>query len=67
MATEFAPEDLRRLNTWMGSIAQHLRAEAPAAFTPGGLRLGRKGGLSINADGRWYDHEANAGGPDACH
>lgn len=57
-------DELRRLSTWAGGIAQHLRPEAPIAFTPGRLRLGRKGSLAISADGSWFDHDAGKGGPD---
>jgi hypothetical protein len=57
-------EALRRLNTWIAAIAQVLRPDAPVAHTTDGLRLGRKGSLSITTDG-WYDHEAHRGGRDA--
>lgn len=42
-----------------------MRPEAPVAFTPEGLRLGRRGSLAIKSDGQWFDHEASKGGPDA--
>jgi hypothetical protein len=62
MATGFDPKDLRRLDTWAGAIAQHLRPEAPIAHTPAGLRLGRRGSLSIKASEGWFDHESGKGG-----
>ena len=58
-------DDLRRLDTWAGAIAQHLRPEAPVAYTPEGLRLGRKGSLAITAADGWYDHEAGKAGSSA--
>lgn len=64
-------ESLRRLNTWTGAIAQILRPEAPLTRTAEGIRLGRKGSLSITAADGWFDHEAGKGGRDAlsliCH
>src|SRR5512147_528049 len=66
-----SPEEIRRLNSWAGGIAQSLRPEAPVARTPDGLRIGRKGSLSITADATWYDHETGKDGYDAlsliCH
>ena len=61
---ELDKESLRRLDTWIGLIARALRPDAPVASTADGLRLGRKGSLSISADG-WYDFEAPVGGRDA--
>jgi hypothetical protein len=61
---ELDKESLRRLDTWIGVIARALRPDAPVASTTDGLRLGRKGSLSISADG-WYDFEASVGGRDA--
>ena len=60
-----SPEEIRRLNSWAGVIAQSLRPEAPVARTADGLRIGRKGSLSITADATWYDHETGKGGHDA--
>ena len=62
---ELDKESLRRLDTWTGQIAQVLRPDAPVACTTDGLRIGRKGSLSITADARWYDHETGEGGHDA--
>jgi hypothetical protein len=61
---ELDKESLRRLDTWIGVIAGALGPDAPVASTTDGLRLGRKGSLSISADG-WYDFEASVGGRDA--
>jgi putative DNA primase/helicase len=62
---ELDKESLRRLDTWIGQIARALRPDAPVASTADGLRLGRKGSLSITATDGWYDHEAGKGGRDA--
>ena len=62
---ELDKELLRRLDTWVGQIAQALRPDAAVASTADGLRLGRKGSLSITATDGWYDHEAHKGGRDA--
>ena len=60
-----SPEEIRRLNSWAGVIAQSLRPDSPFARTAEGIRLGRKGSLSITADARWFDHEVGTGGHDA--
>ena len=57
-----SPDEIRRLDSWTGVIAQSLRPEAPVARTADGLRIGRKGSLSITAGATWYDHQANKGG-----
>ena len=62
---ELDKESLRRLDTWIGQIARALRPDAPVAATADGLRLGRKGSLSVAHEGRWFDHEAHKGGRDA--
>jgi hypothetical protein len=62
---ELDKESLRRLDTWISLIARGLRPDAPVASTADGLRLGRKGSLSITAADGWYDHEAGKGGRDA--
>jgi hypothetical protein len=62
---ELDKQSLRRLDTWIGQIARALRPDAPVASTADGLRLGRKGSLSITATDSWYDHEAHKGGRDA--
>jgi hypothetical protein len=49
----------------IGQIARALRPDAPVASTADGLRLGRKGSLSITATDGWFDHEAKKGGRDA--
>lgn len=64
MADRLDTEELRRLNTWASAIAQHLRPDAPVAYTAEALRLGRKGSLAITADGKWHDYEAGRGGRD---
>ena len=65
MSDRLDAESLRRLNTWTWAIAQALRPDAPFARTAEGIRLGRKGSLSITADARWFDHEVGTGGRDA--
>ena len=60
-----SPDEIRRLDSWTGVIAQSLRPEAPVARTADGLRIGRKGSLSITTDATWYDHETGKGGHDA--
>lgn len=62
MSPPLNSEDLRRLNTWAGAIAPVLRPDAPIAHTAEGLRVGRKGSLSIASDCRWFDHESGKGG-----
>ncbi len=62
MTDKLDTEELPRLNTWAAAIAQHVRPEAPVAYTAEGLRIGRKGSLAINADGKWHNHEAGQGG-----
>ena len=44
---ELDKESLRRLDTWSGQIARAIRPDAPVATTADGLRLGRKGSLSV--------------------
>lgn len=65
MADKLHREELRRLHTWAAAIAQHLRPEAPVAYTAEGLRIGRKGALAIKVDSSWFDHQAGKGGRDA--
>src|SRR5512132_1443018 len=64
MTNGLSPEELERIGSWAGAIAQELRPEAPVASTPEGLRLGRKGSLAISTTEGWYDHEAGTGGRD---
>ena len=45
-----SPEEISRLRPRAGVIAQSLRPEAPVARTADGLRIGRKGSLSITVD-----------------
>ena len=65
MSDRLDAESLRRLKTWIAAIAQTLRSDSPFARTAEGIRLGRKGSLSITADARWFDHEVGTGGRDA--
>lgn len=64
MTNALSPDELERISSWAGAIAQELRPEAPVASTPEGLRLGRKGSLAISTTEGWYDHEAGTGGRD---
>lgn len=56
-------EDTKRAATFMLDIASALLPPGtPARAGNGETRFGRKGSLTIKADGRWYDHEAGVGG-----
>jgi hypothetical protein len=56
----------RRLATWAPEIAEYLSPGSLVRRDGDAIRIGRKGSLVVNSDGRWHSFEADEGGADTC-